>query len=79
MDKRLASVLAEIFRMPESEIHVGLTKKDVGNWDSLKQMDLVLSLENEFGLTLAISDIKRLVSVGEIIAVLREKGVPLAD
>ena len=65
--------------MKESEIHPGLQKSDVGSWDSLKQMDLVMTLENEYGITLAIPDIIRMVSVGEIVSVLKEKGVDFAD
>ena len=79
MDKRLAAILADVFRLRESEILPGLKKADVGSWDSLKQMDLVVSLENEYGITLAIPDIIRMNSVAEIIAVLKEKGVEIAD
>lgn len=79
MNQHLAAVLADVFRLRESEIHLDLNKTDVGSWDSLKQMDLVMSLENEYGIILAIPDIIRMVSVSGIIEVLREKGVDLAD
>jgi|694.fasta_scaffold06561_20 acyl carrier protein len=79
MNKRLTAILAEVFRLRESEIHPGLTKADVGNWDSLKQMDLVMSLESEYGIVLMIPDIIRMVSVAGIVAVLKDKGVDLAD
>ena len=78
MDKRLAAILAEVFRLKEAEVHPGLKKADVGSWDSLKQMDLVMTLENEYGILLAIPDILRMVTVAGIIEVLREKGVNLA-
>lgn len=79
MDKRLTGVLAEVFRIKDSEIVPELKKSDVGSWDSLKQMDLVMSLENEYGITLAIPDILKMVSVSGIVEVLRDKGVDLAD
>jgi len=79
MEKRLASILADVFRLKESEIHPGLKKADVGTWDSLKQMDLVISLEREYGVTLGIADIVRLTSVADIVGVLKGKGVELAD
>ena len=68
-----------MFRLKEADIHPGLKKADVGSWDSLKQMDLVMTLENEYGILLAIPDILRMLSVGGIIEVLKEKGVSLAD
>ena len=79
MNKRLTGVLAEVFRLKESEIIPDLQKADVGSWDSLKQMDLVMSLENEYGIMLTIPDILKMVSVGGIMEVLRDKGVDLAD
>jgi acyl carrier protein len=79
MNKRLAAVLAEVFDMRASDIHMGLEKADVGTWDSLKQMDLVLSLEREYSLALDIPDIVRMMSVSGIADVLKDKGVNLAD
>jgi len=79
MDKRLTVLLAEVFRLRENEIHPGLKKADVGSWDSLKQMDLVISLENEYGIVLAIPEIHRKNPIGGNKKVLIEKGVTLAD
>ncbi len=75
MDKRLVSLLAEIFGLHKSEIVPELTKDMVGSWDSLKQMDLVTSLENEYEIVLEISDIIKMKSVASIIDVLAHKGV----
>ncbi len=75
MNMRLAELLAEVFGLNVAEITVSLEQADVGNWDSLKQMDLVLSIEKEFSIALEITDIIRMTSVAQIIAVLRSKGV----
>jgi acyl carrier protein len=75
MNKQLAEVLAEVFGLRSSDIQPALQKSDVGSWDSLKQMDLVMSLEREYGIVLEIPDILRMVSVAEIMAVLKDKGV----
>lgn len=79
MNKRLVAILAEVFGLRESEIHPGLEKADVGTWDSLKQMDLVVSLEKEYGIALEIPDILSMMSVAGILAVLEEKGVALGN
>lgn len=79
MNKRLAAILAEIFGLREAEIHPDLDKADVGTWDSLKQMDLVMTLEREYGITLEIPDILRMMSVAGIMEVLKEKGVDLEN
>jgi acyl carrier protein len=77
MNKRLISVLTEVFGLRADEIVPELTKDDVGSWDSLKQMDLVMSLEREFSITLEIPDIIKLDSVANIMDVLTGKGVDL--
>lgn len=79
MNKQLAEVLAEVFGLRVTEIHPTLQKSEVGTWDSLKQMDLVMSLEREYRIALDIPDILRMTSVAEIMAVLKDKGVDLGS
>lgn len=79
MNNKLAELLAEVFGLRLPEIQPGLKRSEVGNWDSLKQMDLVVSLEREYGIALDIHDILRMTSVADIMAVLREKGVDLGN
>jgi len=79
MNQRLVTILAEILNLRESDIHADLDKADVGDWDSLKQMDLVVSLEREYRITLEIPDILKMTSVDKIVDVLKEKGANLGD
>ncbi len=79
MNKRLATILGEVFGIRETEIHQELKKEDVDNWDSLKQMDLVLSLEREYEIAFEIPDILQMTTVSGIVEVLKEKGVGLED
>jgi acyl carrier protein len=75
MNKRLVELLADVFGLRAAEIRPELSKNEVGSWDSLKQMDLVVTLEREFDIVIEIADIQRMVTVGAIMDVLREKGV----
>ena len=77
MSPRLVSVLADVFGLRADQIVPELTKDAVGSWDSLKQMDLVISLEREFDIALEIPDIVKMNSVASIISVLTNKGVNL--
>lgn len=79
MNKRLAKKLASVFRIRESDINLALTQQDVSNWDSLTQMDLVISLEQEYDIVLDIGDIVKMTSVSHIVDVLRSKGVVFED
>ncbi len=77
MNKRLLGILAEVFGLRSEQILPDLSRDDLGNWDSLKQMDLVISLEREFNIVLEIDDIIKMDSVGNIAKVLVTKGVDL--
>jgi acyl carrier protein len=79
MNPKLAGVLAEVFGLRATEIQPALQKSEVGTWDSLKQMDLVMSLEREYGIALDIPDIVRMTSVATIMDVLKDKGVDLGS
>lgn len=79
MNPKLAEVLAEVFGLRVTEIQPALQRSEVGTWDSLKQMDLVLSLEREYDIALDIPDIVRMTSVGAIVDVLKDKGVDLGN
>ena len=79
MNTRLYTVLSDVFGLPPEQIIPELTKEDVSSWDSLKQMDLVNSIEQEYGIMLEITDIVRMNSVHNIIEVLKEKGVTFGD
>ena len=79
MDETLAAILAGIFGLRADQISPALHKDDVGGWDSLKQMDLVLSLEEKYGLSLEIPDILKMNSVANIIDVLKNRGVQFED
>ena len=52
----------------------GVERHDVEAWDSLKHMELVVSLEEAFGMQLTFDEIVAMQSVGEIKRVLRAKG-----
>ena len=74
MDEKVTGLLAEVLRMPASQITDDLEMKDVYNWDSLKHMELIVSLEQSFGVELSFEEIVAMRGVGEIKRVLRERG-----
>ena len=73
MDDKVESLLAEVLQIPAAEITDGLAMKDVEAWDSLKHMELVVSLEQAFDTQLTFDEIVAMQSVGEIKRVMRER------
>ena len=75
VDAKVHNLLSEVLQMPASEIRDDLAMKSVDAWDSLKHMELVVSLEQSFEIQLSFDDIVAMQSVSEIKRVLRERGV----
>lgn len=75
MDESVAGLLAEVLQIPVATVTDDLAMKDTDVWDSLKHMELVISLEHGFRIQLSFDEIIAMQSVGEIKRVLRERGV----
>lgn len=73
-DGAVENLLSEVLQMPASKITADLAMKDVDAWDSLKHMELIVSLEQSFGIELSFDEIVAMRSVAEIKRVLRERG-----
>ena len=74
-DGAVENLLSEVLQIPAAKISEDLTMRDVDAWDSLKHMELIVSLEQSFGIELSFEDIVAMQSVGEIKRVLKERGV----
>ena len=77
VDQRLENVeglLAEVLQIPLATITDDLAMKDVELWDSLKHMELIVSLEQNFEIQLSFEEIVAMQSVREIKRVLSERG-----
>ncbi len=73
MSLKLENLLAEVMGIPAEAVTNDLAMKDLDAWDSLKHMELVVSLEQSFGLELTFDEIVAMRSVREIKRVLKEK------
>lgn len=72
---RLTGLVASLLRLPSDAVTRGLAMKDTETWDSLRHMELVVALEETFGVTLSGDEIAAMTSVGAIEDTLRAKGV----
>ena len=73
MKEKLMAILSDFFETKESELKMDFNKENISNWDSLRQMDLVVSIENEFNIVLDIADIVKMNSIREIFEVVESK------
>lgn len=71
--EKLTEVFRKTFFQPSLEIHDGLTARDVAGWDSLSHINLVLAVENAFGITLTTRDVRSLKNVGDLVQLIDKK------
>ena len=77
-EARLKRTIAGVLGIPESEIGEETTIDTVGAWDSLKHLNLVLALEEQFGVSLTEEQSFEILSYPLIKAVLGEHGIEFA-
>lgn len=59
---RIRQVMAAVFEMNPAEIGDDATPGQIARWDSLRHMNLVLALEEEFGVRFPEDQLEQLVS-----------------
>jgi len=70
--------LTEVFRDTFGDANLVLTPdmspKNLKGWDSFNHINLILSVEEEFGVTFTTDEIQSLKSVAELVVLLNNKG-----
>ena len=59
---RIKTVMAAVFEMPVEMITDDSSTDNIEVWDSLRHMNLILALEEEFGITLPDEEVGNLVN-----------------
>lgn len=77
MKDRYNQVFAEVFEVETSELNESFNSDNVGNWDSVAQLNLVSSLEDEFDVMFDTEDILELNSYLKGFDILERMGVKL--
>ncbi len=70
---RIKRILADICSIPVDHITLETSPHMTETWDSLNHLNLVLALEEEFGVQFEPTDIEQLLSVRHIVAFLESK------
>lgn len=73
MDDRLKQVMAEILEVDVASINEETSQDSIDQWDSLKQMNLVVALEEEFDIEFEDEDIANLLNYKLIKLTIEEK------
>ena len=75
MLEKVKVVVAEKLNVDESEIMESTSFKDDLDADSLDLFEMVMALEEEFGIEIPSEDLEKLVTIGDVLDYLKDKGV----
>jgi acyl carrier protein len=67
--------MAEVLDVPAASITGASSPETIPTWDSVAHLNLVLTIEAEYGVELSPDDAMRMTSVDAINGVLAERGV----
>ena len=75
MNERVRHILGVVLEMPEQEIGEGLSAEDASNWDSIRHLNLVMALEEAFGVSFSSDELGGLTSYRAIVDALASRGI----
>jgi acyl carrier protein len=78
MLERTRAIVADIFEVPLERVLPESSPDTIETWDSIHHLNLVLALEQEFGIEFSPEEIEQLLSVELIVALLAEK-IPVVE
>lgn len=73
LTERIQTLLADVFKVPVQEVTPDLAMGDLPQWDSIGHMDVMLNLEQNFGVEITTEVIGELVSIPAICTYLMDK------
>lgn len=75
--KEIYNALDEVFQevFDDDEIHVNefTTADDIEDWDSLEHINLVVAIENKFGIKFNMNEVTSMKNVGEMVDIILER------
>jgi acyl carrier protein len=74
LKERVKATLADVFQVAPETLSDDLIFGDIPQWDSMGHMDVMMSLENHFGIQVTAETIGGLTSLQAIVAHLEQNG-----
>jgi acyl carrier protein len=69
----LTEIFNDVFMRDDMRLTPDLSAKDVQGWDSFKQIEIIISCEERFGIKLNTREIDGLKNVGDLMRVIAAK------
>ena len=73
MENRIKKVISEVLDIDVNSINDDTSPETVESWDSLKQMNLIVALEEEFNIEFSDEDLENLLNFKLVVLTISEK------
>jgi len=73
METKIKNVMAAVFEMPVENINIDSSPDSIDNWDSLKHMNLIVALEEEFNIEFNDDEITEMMNFKLIVEIIKHK------
>jgi acyl carrier protein len=70
--EQVRNVASDIFETPADKITAESSPETIENWDSMRHLNLVLAIEEKFGVQLEPEDIERMKNIGAVAALVEK-------
>lgn len=71
--EKLKEIFSNLFLIPRDKIHNKLSQDELGNWDSMQHLNLVLAIEEEFLISISPEEATEMLNFGLIAMLVEEK------
>ena len=75
--KKLEAIIKKVFKIESVDINDELSPETISSWDSMNYLLFISEVEKEFGITFTMEEVLNATKLGDIKAVMRNKGVEL--
>jgi acyl carrier protein len=70
--EQVRNVASDIFGIPADRIIAESSPETIENWDSMQHLNLVLAIEEKFGVQLEPEDIEQMKNIGAVAALVEK-------
>jgi acyl carrier protein len=73
MTETLKSIMARVFKTDEANITENLEQRNVKFWDSLRHLNLIVELEEHYGVSFEPEEIAEMITFNKVIYYINQK------
>lgn len=73
IEARIKEVMSSVFDVDIENINEESSQDDIEQWDSMKHLDLIVAIEEEFGITIPIEEVGNMINFKYIKLIVEEQ------